>query len=236
MPRAGERLAEPVWLPHCGTWLVEWRATPTLRAETTASEQAEAVMDGTCKDAFERYGDFLDRHRLPHPRAHPDAMPQISLLPANVLRDGRQPRALNDLPTRFGAAAPGCCYWGLYIDGLHHLFLRNDPLVRDSNGHLLTNPRFVRTLTHELSHVLSSRLGVWDAVGYDRQRDEDLAEEFVAFMGIHFPADTSDQDLALHGDVPDLPAANAKRPAEVAATKGATTRPQRVPASTSPQR
>jgi hypothetical protein len=60
------------------------------------------------------------------------------------------------------------------------------------------NPRFVRTLTHEISHILSSGLGVWSVLGYDRQRDEDLAEEFVAFMGISFPVESSTQDLALH--------------------------------------
>ena len=61
----------------------------------------------------------------------------------------------------------------------------------------------MRTLTHEISHVLSARLGVWDAVGYDRQRDEDLAESFVAYMGMHFPAESSAEDLAYHrGRVP----------------------------------
>ncbi len=56
----------------------------------------------------------------------------------------------------------------------------------------------MRTLTHEISHVLSARLGVWDAVGYDRQRDEDLAEAFVEYMGMHFPAESSAEDLAYH--------------------------------------
>ena len=75
---------------------------------------------------------------------------------------------------------------------------KSDPLIKDASGKLQPNPRFVRTLTHEISHVLSSRLGVWDVVGYDRQRDEDLAEEFVAYMGMHFPAESSAEDLAFH--------------------------------------
>ncbi|MGH7271479.1 MAG: hypothetical protein ACREJ3_13700, partial [Polyangiaceae bacterium] len=96
-----------------------------------------------------------------------------------------------------------CCYWGLYVDTLNHLFLRNDPLIKDASGAFAPNPRFIRTLTHEISHVLSARLGVWDAVGYDRQRDEDLAERFVAFMGMNFPAESSAEDLAFHrGRVP----------------------------------
>ena len=54
--------------------------------------------------------------------------------------------------------------------------------------------------------MLSSRLGVWDVVGYDRQRDEDLAEDFVAYMGMHFPAESSAEDLAFHrGRVPYAP-------------------------------
>jgi hypothetical protein len=77
--------------------------------------------------------------------------------------------------------------------------LRNDPLTRGTSGSLEANPRFIRTFTHEISHILSSRLGVWAVVGYDRQRDEDLAEDFVAFMGMTFPTETSSEDLALHG-------------------------------------
>jgi hypothetical protein len=134
-------------------------------------------------------------------------MPTISLLPGNVLVDGKSSRALNDLPSRFEAVAPGCCYWGLYVDALNHLFVRNDPLIRGLDGKLETNPRFVRTFTHEISHILSARLGVWDAIGYDRQRDEDLAEEFVAFMGIRYPPESSADDLAYHrGRVPFAPA------------------------------
>jgi len=236
LPRKSELLAQPIWLPHCGTWLVEWRATPALRAETTAGEQAEAVIDATCKAALERYDAFLRQKRLPRPRSRPDVMPSISLLPGNVLRDGKEARALNDLASRFSAVAPDCCYWGLYVDVLRHLFVRNDPLVRDANGNLEANPRFVRTLTHELSHVLSSRLGVWDAVGFDPQRDEDLAEEFVAFMGIPFPADTSEEDLAFHRDLPRPPTTGTSRTAEATGTRPAATISSGASASTSPQR
>jgi hypothetical protein len=198
LPRTAERLVQPISLRHCGMRIVEWRATSALRAETTPSDEALAVIDDTCRAAFERYGDFLKVKKLPRLHSQPDVLPAISLLPGNTLLDGKSLRALNDLPSRFEAVAPGCCYWGLYVDSLNHLFLRNDPLVKDESGALSVNPRFVRTLTHEIGHVLSARLGVWDVVGYDRQRDEDLAEEFVAFMGMHFPAESSAEDLAWH--------------------------------------
>ncbi len=188
----------PIWLPHCGMRIVEWRSTATLVDETTPTDQALAVLDDTCRDAFRRYGDFLRWKKLPRLHMQPDVLPSISLLPGNTLLDGKSPRALNDLPSRFKAVAPGCCYWGLYVDSLNHLFLRNDPLIKDESGHFAANPRFARTLTHEISHILSSRLGVWDVVGYDRQRDEDLAEEFVSFMGMRFPAESSSEDLAFH--------------------------------------
>ena len=203
LPRPAERLVQPMWLPHCGMRLVEWRSTAALRDETAESDQSLAVIDSTCRDAFQRYADFLRSKHLNKLRAEPDVLPAMSLLPGNVLLDGKASRSLNDLPSRFEAVAPGCCYWGLYVDSLNHLFVRNDPLIKDESGALVTNPRFVRTLTHEISHVLSSRLGVWDIVGYDRQRDEDLAEEFVAFMGLHFPAESSAEDLAFHrGRIP----------------------------------
>jgi hypothetical protein len=198
LPRATERLAQPIWVPHCGMRIVEWRSSTALHAETTLSGAALAVLDDTCREAFERYGDFLRVKKLPRLHMRPDILPAISLLPGNTLLDGKSPRALNDLQSRFEAVAPGCCYWGLYVDALNHLFLRNDPLIKDESGNLTVNPRFVRTLTHEISHVLSSRLGVWDVVGYDRQRDEDLAEEFVTFMGMRFPAESSAEDLAFH--------------------------------------
>ena len=232
LPRPAERLAQPIWLPHCGMRIVEWRSTSALHAETSSSDQALAVIDSTCKDAFARYADFLKSRHLPKLRNDPDVLPAISLLPGNVLLDGKASRSLNDLPSRFEAVAPGCCYWGLYVDSLNHLFVRNDPLIKDESGELTANPRFVRTLTHELSHVLSSRLGVWDVVGYDRQRDEDLAEDFVAFMGMRFPAESSAEDLSFHrGRTPwrgaPAPAAPAKASAAGTANGSANTSKQR---------
>jgi hypothetical protein len=213
--------------------IVEWRSTSALRAETTMSDQALKVIDDTCQDAFGRYEEFLRARRLPRLRGQPDVLPAISLLPGNTLLDGKSPRALNDLPSRFEAVAPGCCYWGLYVDSLNHLFVRNDPLIKSDDGDLIPNPRFVRTLTHEISHVLSSRLGVWDVLGYDRERDEDLAEDFVSFMGMRFPAESSAEDLALHrGRSPRA------RPAPDSATAHAkvTQAPPSASANTSPQR
>ena len=232
LPRAEERLAQPIWLPHCGMRIVEWRPTAALRAETTPSDEALAVIDDTCRDAFERYGDFLHARRLPRLRTQPEVLPAISLLPGNTLLDGKATRSLNDMPSRFEAVAPSCCYWGLYVDSLNHLFLRNDPLLKDPSGALVPNPRFVRTLTHEISHILSARLGVWDVVGYDRQRDEDLAEDFVGYMGMTFPAESSAEDLAYHrGKIPRRgllpePKVGAKN-LLAAPTVGANTSPQR---------
>jgi hypothetical protein len=241
LPRASERLAQPLWLPHCAMRIVEWRSTSALRAETTPSEEALAVLDDTCHEAFERYGDFLRAKKLPRLRIQPDALPTVSLLPGNTLLDGRSPRALNDLTTRFEAVAPGCCYWGLYVDSLNHLFVRNDPLIKDERGKLIANPRFVRTLTHEISHILSSRLGVWDVVGYDRQRDEALAEEFVAFMGIRFPAESSAEDLVMHRSRGPRSAPPALEATATATSNGKRSEvPQEPPpsasANTSPQR
>jgi hypothetical protein len=244
LPQTAEKLAQPIWLPHCGMKIVEWRPTSALHAETTPTDQAYALLDDTCRDTFDRYTAFLRSKKLPRLRDQPVTLPAISLLPGNVLLDGKSLRALNDLPSRFEAVAPGCCYWGLYVDSLNHLFLRNDPLIKDGDGTLAPNPRFVRTLTHEISHVLSSRLGVWDVVGYDRQRDEDLAEDFVAYMGMHFPAESSAEDLAFHrgrvpyappGAGPASPSVVAKNPSTLPSAPGQATAPS-ASANTSPQR
>jgi hypothetical protein len=235
LPEPHERLAEPVWLPRCGMKIVEWRPTSVLRAETTPSPEAFALFDDTCQAAFDRYPAFLRSKKLPRLRDKPSSLPAISVLPGNVLLDGKSLRALNDLPSRFEAVAPGCCYWGLYVDSLNHLFLRNDPLIKGASGNLEPNPRFVRTLTHEISHILSSRLGVWDAVGYDRQRDEDLAEDFVAYMGMHFPAESSAEDLAFHrGRAPYAPPGTETRPIGTA-VKDPPAHSHEASANTSPQ-
>jgi hypothetical protein len=124
-------------------------------------------------------------------------MPPISLLPGNILVDGRDARNLNDLPGRFGAVTERCCYWGLYVDAIDHLFVRNDPLLKDAHsGTLRANPRFLRTFYHEMAHVLNARLGVLPYI--DRDRDEALAEEFVGFLGITFSTESSSEDLAFH--------------------------------------
>jgi hypothetical protein len=197
LPLAEERLPHPVWLPHCGMTVVEWRPTPALLAETSVGDAGLSVIDSTCSQAVARYGAFLQARGIRPIRSEPKNLPTISLLPGNVLLDGLSLRALNDLGSRFQAVAPGCCYWGLYVDSINHIFLRNDPLTRGQHGSLEPNPRFVRTLTHELSHVLSLRLGVWD-VTFDRERDELLAEQFVAFMGMQAPVESSSEDLDLH--------------------------------------
>jgi len=116
LPRPGERLGQPIWLPHCQMRIVEWRATVALDEETAPTDRARAVLDETCREAYERYGDFLRAQRLPRSHAQPDVLPAISLLPGNTLLDGKAPRALNDVPTRFESVAPVCCYWGLYVD------------------------------------------------------------------------------------------------------------------------
>jgi hypothetical protein len=239
LPRMTERLAQPLWLPHCGMRVIEWRSTSALQAETAATDQALAVIDDTCEVAFSRYSAFLRSRKLPRLRNRAEVLPAISLLPGNTLLDGKTTRALNDLPTRFEAVAPGCCYWGLYVDSLNHLFLRNDPLIRDQGGELVANPRFVRTLTHEISHILSSRLGVWDVLGYNRERDEALAEDFVGFMGMRFPAESSAEDLALHRGgraVQTQRATDATTALPPPTTGRASAAPPSESANTSPQR
>jgi hypothetical protein len=242
LPHAEERLAHSIHLPTCAMTIVEWRTTEELRAETSASDRAIAVIEETCRASYGRYDEFLRTKNLPRARSQPDTLPSISLLPGNTLLDGKSPRALNDLPTRFVAVAPGCCYWGLYVDSLSHLFLRNDPLIRTGDGALSPNPRFVRTLTHEISHVLCSRLGVWEIIGYNRQMDESLAEDFVFFMGMDFPAESSVEDLAFHraagigqavaqGQTIPMASTDVSGPAPIVGARSA-----RSPANTSRQR
>lgn len=201
LPTRAERLPEPLALPHCaGASIVEWKPTSEFAADTTPSPQALEVIDDTCRRALERYPEFLRERGIAALRDKPARMPRVSLLPGNVLVDGLDSRNLNDVSGRFSGVAQRCCYWGLYVETLHHLFVRNDPLVHDlRSGSAQTNPRFVRTLLHELAHVLNAQLGVWEAMGeHDRDLDERLAEEWVGWLGIRFPTESSSDDYALH--------------------------------------
>jgi hypothetical protein len=196
LPRPRELLPHPIPTRHCGV-IVEWKATDLFREETTPSAQAIGELDDACHTAIDRYPEFLRHSHVPYARTTPPSMPPMSLLPGNVLVDGKDARNLNDLPGRFAAVTERCCYWGLYVDSINHLFVRNDPLIRDSHsGELHANPRFLRTFYHELAHVLNARLGVLQWI--DRQRDEELAEEFVAYLGITFSTESSSEDLAFH--------------------------------------
>lgn len=198
LPSRAEQLAQPLGLPHCnGMKIVEWRSTSAFADETSPSPEALKVIDGACQQALARYPEFLREKGLGPSKRTAGTFPSMSLLPGNVLLDGKDPRSLNDLPGRFGAVTKRCCYWGLYVDGLDHLFVRNDPLTRDKEGKLVPNPRFLRTFQHELAHVLNARLGVLDLIGNQRSKDEELAEDYVTFLGFDFPTESSSDDLAM---------------------------------------
>ena len=193
LPRADEGLVAPIRsLPHCGMPIVEWRPTSSLAAETTPSELALAVVDEACAKAFDRYDAFLRAQHLPQPRPTPGVLPAMSFLPANVALDGASPRALNDVPSRFEAVAPGAAtgdstssrsitsffsqrsaHEGPLRGRLSQSALRPDPDARDLARPELPPRRVVRRPLRPAA------------------RDEDLAEAFVVYMGMTFPVESS---------------------------------------------
>jgi hypothetical protein len=172
--------------------IVEWRATSTL-AYTAKNAAGVAVIENACKTALARYPAFLRSKGFTFTR---DAFSvDVALMPANTLLGGTDTRNLNDTTGRFLIVQPNCCSWGIYDAPLSFLFLRNDPIY-DRGGAISTNKYFVRTLLHEMAHVLNDK---WHVRGQNFpgniDRDEEVAEEWVSYLGIRYKTESSSEDF-----------------------------------------
>lgn len=195
LPVATEKLPEQITLSECPRLrIVEWRATSTL-PYTAKSDAGVAVIEKACKLALARYPAFLKSKGLSFTRAALSV--DVALMPANTILEGKDPRNLNDTKGRFQVVQPTCCSWGIFDAPLSFLFLRNDP-VYDRGGVISTNKFFVRTLLHEMAHVLNDKWQVKTRhfPGND-QRDEEIAEEWVSFLGIRYKTESSSEDYGV---------------------------------------
>jgi hypothetical protein len=198
--RPFELLSKPIPLTDCpGVAVVEWRADSHVRW-TGPSEPGTKVMSRACALALQRYPEFLTSKHLSFSPA-PLHLP-ISLLPANTWLDGRRPRNLNDGEGRFATVTPRdsagrrFVIWGVYDLSTASLFVRNDPITKEHRE----NRFFVKIFLHELAHALNDQWGV-QARHFpgDKDRDEQLAEEWTAFAGYRTPDDSSAWDYELKG-------------------------------------
>jgi hypothetical protein len=194
VPTSQERLPQPVQLGCIGMRVIEWRASKALPATTAFSTQGIQEMSRLCEIAIRRYPEFMRSKGLQFAPAPLDV--DISLLPANTIMDGKDPRNLNDTAGRFRVVQPTCCSWGIWDTPTHSLFLRNDPIYFSKTG-ASANKYFGRTMSHEMMHVLNSFYNARALNGFDEARDEQLAEDFVGYLGFDFKTESSAQDFAI---------------------------------------
>lgn len=193
LPRSNERLAQPI-STSCGLKIVEWRGTSSL-PYTVKTEEGVKVIEQACKLAVAKYPDFLKSKKLSF--SQESFSVEMALMPANSLLEGKLPRNLNDTAGRFQVVQPNCCSWGIYDAPTSFLFLRNDPVETDS---VTTNKYFVRTLLHELAHVMNDKWHVRERnFPGNLDRDEEIAEEWVSYLGIKYRTESSYEDLSFKG-------------------------------------
>jgi hypothetical protein len=189
-PLPSERLAAPILICDA-VQVIEWRASRHFASG--ASPDAVKALSQLCKKAIENYPAFLAHKRFKHERR--PLRIDVSLLPANILLDGKESRNLNDVPFRFHDSVNNCCYWGLYVDVSNALYLRND-VITMVDGKASIYSRFARTFFHEMGHVMNHQWRVRElnlAGGQDR--DEVLTEEWVTWLGYQFKTESSEDDL-----------------------------------------
>jgi hypothetical protein len=192
-PTSQERLPQPVPLACAGLRVIEWRPSTAMPVATALSTQGIQEMNRLCEMAIRRYPEFMRANGLRFALAPLEV--DISLIPANMMMDGAEPRNMNDTAGRFRVVQPKCCSWGIWDTPTHSLFLRNDPVYFTKTGPL-ANKYFGRTMVHEMMHVLNSFYNARALNGFGETRDEQLAEEFVGYLGFDFKTESSAQDFA----------------------------------------
>jgi len=192
LPLPSERLAQPILLSDCpGLRIVEWRPSKDF-SYTAPSDEGQKVIAKACKTAFARYPEFL---RSKNMQFRKEAFSvSVSMIPANNIGDGKDPRNMNDVDGRMRVTQPNCCSWGIFDAPLSFLFLRNDP-INFSAGKNVPNKYFVRTFLHELAHIFNSKWHVKEVYfPYTMSADEELAEDWIEYLGIKYKTESSSED------------------------------------------
>ena len=194
-PTVAEKLPQPIALTCTGMTVDEWRPDSHFPSITSPTKGGIDELNKICQFVIKRYVDFLNYKGFRYEQETLNV--RISMLPANTLMDGMQERNLNDTSKRMKIAGPVCCNWGIWFRYSNRLFLRNDPIYVQ-NGQTIPNLYWERTFLHEMAHILNDQ---WHVMSRNypgnKIRDEEIAEEWVSFLGIGYPTESSADDLKL---------------------------------------
>lgn len=165
--------------------VVEWKSSAGYEPSTAYSPLAKNMLNKICNFVVANFENFVGQHGL-DPNDNPINI-EISLLPADLDRNGGGIRNLNDFNYRF--ASRYCEYdennqclpiWGFYQRSLKHIYIRNDVLTDDGKYLSL---RFRTVFAHELFHAISYQRGIFQQYKNDAQEtDEQMARSFTKFL------------------------------------------------------
>lgn len=177
-PNAEQRLAEPIEIPACHMTIIEWR--PGKYSGVGPSPQGIKRITEICVAAIKAFPNFIKEEQL---QAQFDAPyhASVCILPYNVYEDGMEPGNLNDdfrfktRPKYYNEAGKELSLFG-YVDREEdYVYVRNDVLT----------PEFRKVLSHEIYHMLSDQLGVYNYYYSSHTiKDEAYARKFTKFMGM----------------------------------------------------
>jgi len=104
-PLPRERLTNPIALKKSCKKIsvVEWRSTQGYLNSTSQSDKSIKVLNDTCNLAVNNFYRFINSkgYHITNEVRQRQFDTSISLMPANISRDGDDPRNLNDITYRF---------------------------------------------------------------------------------------------------------------------------------------
>lgn len=191
-PLPSELLTKTIKLQCPGMEVDEWRPDSHYPQFTSKTNEGIEAINKYCKLALEKYPLFLKERDLKFSIS--PIVVKISLISANIYLDGKKPRNLNDANGRMYFLTPEHYIWGNWNSPHNRMFVRNDP-VYFVNKKAIPNKYWQRTFLHEMVHVLNEYYHVipWNTITLTQ--DEEMAEEFVTWLGYNFRNDSSSEDL-----------------------------------------
>ncbi len=176
LPKADQRLPEPIEIPACHLTILEWR--PGVFSGTSPSPQGIKRLTEICVAAIKAFPKFIQTEGLVALDIPFHA--SISILPYNVYEDGMKPGNLNDdvrfktRPKFYNEEGKEVSLFGYLDREENYVYIRND----------VFSTEFRKVFSHELFHMLSDQLGIYDSFYSSHDlKDEAYARKFTKFMG-----------------------------------------------------
>lgn len=189
LPWRSERLPVAISLSDCsGVKIIEWRGSKGYERSSTPSETSVNALNQICARARANFFKFI--HSKGYVALSLDGFHQdVCLMPADIHRDGRLARNLNDVTFRFKNrddkefTPNGQLYsiWGYTNYNKDTMFMWSMVLNENSS----VNQKFATIFSHELFHAMSHYSKLYlNYRGSSAEQDEKMAQEFTQYLGL----------------------------------------------------